>query len=570
MWTMIKNRERETGYHIRSGLFISGKYQTYAFCMRKVLLFHIYPVNTWREVTIKLLTGVPHEDIFVHVSLPEGMDREVVQSFLASFKGVKFVFYSGNSMHPEVDGMEMFRNTVDLSAYSILTYMHSKGVTKPESQNIRDWTELMRYFVIDRMEQCIRKFKKGYLIYGVNKITQSDFEADFFYAGNFVSVNLTNEMVAKIRSTPIDKDYHGLEGFWGKLCSSRQAFNAFHSWIDHYSNQFPESYYKSSEGRLRYSIVSLLYNRYYLLRDSFTKFVMMSKSNIRRALNLYRVTTPRELSLIFFNYLWRRRAEVKNPLLHRLLIFAVACSDKNITLSSHSSQMLQASWQENGKEVRMLLRKYTRDLLVFSEFFLEKEGYLSFVKKYSQNDMVQFVIDAGANIGCAAVFLHVYFPHARIVCIEPENSNYNLLVKNVDINAASKKITCLNNAVWNLITNLKLMQRDHSSDAFHVMQKEISDEVISTIPTITIPSVLNSFNSTRLDFLKMDIEGAEKALFEDDRHLEEFLPLTSSLTLEIHTEFISISEIKDRLLKYNFNVQVLPHSGESAFVIANK
>lgn len=550
-------------------MFIGNRHQTSTFFMRKVLLFHIYPVNTWREVTTKLLTDVSHDDIFIHVSLPEDANREVIQNFFALFEKIKTVFYSSNSIHPEVDGMEVFRKRIDLSAYSMLTYMHGKGVTKPENHNIKDWTELMRYFIIDRMDRCIHAFKRGYLIYGVNKTTQSDFEAEFFYAGNFVSINLTQEMLSKIQSTPIDKDYHGLEGFWGKLCSSQQAFNAFHSWIDHYSNPFPESYYKNAKGRLRYSIVSLLYNRYYLLRGSFTRFVIMLQSNFRRILNLYRVTTLRELVLILFRYVWRRKYQVKDPLLHRLLIFAVACSDQRIVLSSHSSQIIQATWKENGQVVKMLVRKYTRDFLVFSEFFLE-EGYLSFVKQYNQGNDVHFVIDAGANIGCAAIFLHTYFPNAHIVCIEPETSNFNLLVKNVNINTISNKITCVNKAIWNSVTHLNLMQRDYSSDAFHVMEKEISDEVISTVNTTTIPAVMKSFNTERLDFLKMDIEGAEKALFEDSEHLEKFLPFTSSLTLEIHTEFISTSKIVDQLSKYNFNVQVLPHSGDSAFVIANK
>lgn len=536
--------------------------------MQKILLYHIFPVNDWKEVTENLLSRVPHESMYVHVSLPDSITKEEVQNYLNSFGRIKAVFYSVNSNHPEVDGMEKFRTQIDLTQYTLLTYMHSKGVTKPTSQNIKDWTELMRYFIMDRMEQCIRVFKHGYLLYGVNKTTESDFEADFFYAGNFISVNLTPEMVSKIQSTPIDRNYHGLEGFWGKLCSSQKAFNAFHSRIDHYSNPFPESNYKNWKGRLRYSIVSFLYNRYYLRKASLLSFIKHVQFNILRVLNLYRVTTLREFFLILISFL-RRKNGILNPALHRVLIFAVSCTDRGIALSSHSPDILQASWNENGKRLKVDVRKYTRDLLVFSEFFIEK-GHLSFVKTYLQPEKVHNVLDAGANIGCAAFFLHAYFPEANIICIEPETSNFSLLKQNIEINDASGKIICFNQAIWNSITNLNLMQRDHSSDAFHVMEKKLADEVISTTSTITIPALMDQLKIAKLDFLKMDIEGAEKILFEDEHHLSQFLPFTTSLSVEVHTEFISASKVSEELARYGFQVQVLPHGGDSVFVIANK
>jgi len=536
--------------------------------MKKILLYHLFPVNNWKEVTQKLLSNVPHDDIIVHVSLPEGMNSEIVQQFLTVFPRVKEVFYSSNSNHPEVDGMEKFRSRIDLTQYSILTYMHSKGVTKPTSQNIKDWTELMRYFIIDRMELCTRAFKRGYLLYGVNKTTQSDFEADFFYAGNFVSVNLTPGMISKIQSTLIDKNYHGLEGFWGKLCSDRQAFNVFYSRIDHYSNPFPESNYKDRKGRVRYSIVSFLYNRYYILRGTLLNFSRGVQFNIRRIRNLYRVTTLREFFQIL-TYFARRKKGVTDPALHRILIFAVACTDRGIALSTHSPEILQARWSENGKALKIHIRKYTRDLLVFSEFFIE-EGHLSFVKTYASPQTVRTVLDAGANIGCAALFLHAYFPEANVVCIEPETSNFDLLKQNININNASLKITCFHHAIWNSITRLSLMQRDHSSDAFHVMEKEVADEVISTTSTLTIPGVMDKLRMSTLDFLKIDIEGAEKILFEDDRHLAEFLPVTTTLSVEVHTEFISASKVSEQLVRFGFQVKVLPHGGDSVFVIANK
>lgn len=240
--------------------------------MSKVLLFHIFPINTWKNVSDRLLAHVPHEDIFVHVSIdPELNNQEEVRSYLSAFPKVRSVFYSINSAHPEVDAMETFRANINFHQYSILTYMHTKGVTKPESQNIEDWTELMRYFVLDKMNLCEKAFKRGYLLYGVNKTPESGNQGhfkgiDFFYAGNFISVNLTAEVVQKIKTLPLPMEYYGLEGFWGKLCTNQQAYNVFYSRINHYVTPFPAYLYKSWIRRTRYSITAFLYQKFYQWR----------------------------------------------------------------------------------------------------------------------------------------------------------------------------------------------------------------------------------------------------------------------------------------------------------------
>ena len=47
-------------------------------------------------------------------------------------------------------------------------------------------------------------------------------------------------------------------------------------------------------------------------------------------------------------------------------------------------------------------------------------------------DRPSVIIDAGANIGLASIWFASKFPEARILAIEPEKSNYELLVRNVE------------------------------------------------------------------------------------------------------------------------------------------
>lgn len=284
---------------------------------------------------------------------------------------------------------------------------------------------------------------------------------------------------------------------------------------------------------------------------------------------MVRVCTFREFVTIVYLYFIKRNFDSRYAELHRLFIFSTACSDKGMTLKKNPSDLLLIRWDENGKELKMLVRKYTRDLMVFSEIFLD-DGYLSYLKNKEDRTEFKFIIDAGANIGCSVVYLSTYFENAQFVCVEPEYSNFNLLIKNVQINGLSTKVKCVNKAIWNTVTRLYLKQRDWSSDAYHVMDKDIDDEVISTTETTTISNILNDQRVGKIDFLKMDIEGAEKALFEDDDQLKEYLPNTKCIALEVHEEFISTARICRVLETYGFKFEVLPMVGDSAFVVANK
>ena len=58
--------------------------------------------------------------------------------------------------------------------------------------------------------------------------------------------------------------------------------------------------------------------------------------------------------------------------------------------------------------------------------------------------------------------------------------------------------------------------------------------------------------------MKIDIEGAEKNLFENAQDLK-WLARVKIIAIEIHNEFGTRKHIEDTLLKYNFKLQ---YSGE--------
>lgn len=220
---------------------------------RSVLLYHLYLKNNWKEVTTQLLTDVPHTDIYIHVAYNGRRDFAMLPFTLLWLKRrfkIKMIFISKNNpQYGECIGFEKFRKYINWEQYDIGTYIHSKGVTKPDSKPVADWRELMRYFVIERMDLCVKAFEERYALYGVNLFdgkgrTDHAFAyAPYLYRGNFVSFNLRN-IRAQFLETRLDFAYYGVEGFWGKLCGIDAAFNVFESGVAHYEQEFPEEFYK--------------------------------------------------------------------------------------------------------------------------------------------------------------------------------------------------------------------------------------------------------------------------------------------------------------------------------------
>lgn len=226
--------------------------------MKSIIFYNLYPKNHWKKLTHFLLSNVPHDVIIINVTLDKWdrlFHKKSITRFLNEIPKVTTVYFSENSKYGEVPGFEKMRKNTDLSDFGILTYLHSKGVTKPEKyDNINDWIKLMHYFLIDKFECCKDVFNNNYALYGVNK---SGYNADshygpfqfsrFHYSGNFVSVNL-NMVKDKFNNTPIERDYFGIEGFFGKLCEYNQAYNAHDSGANniqsHYFEPYPEKLYK--------------------------------------------------------------------------------------------------------------------------------------------------------------------------------------------------------------------------------------------------------------------------------------------------------------------------------------
>ena len=133
-------------------------------------------------------------------------------------------------------------------------------------------------------------------------------------------------------------------------------------------------------------------------------------------------------------------------------------------------------------------------------------------------------VDAGANIGYYTL-LAVRCGASRVYSFEPQESNYELLGKNVIINWMTSVVTFERLAVFSHTTNLDFFARNAypGNSSIGVSSAEQLKKWFDTADRVKVPAVsLDDYFSdkpSKIDLLKVDVEGAEPAVFEGARRV---------------------------------------------------
>lgn len=166
-----------------------------------------------------------------------------------------------------------------------------------------------------------------------------------------------------------------------------------------------------------------------------------------------------------------------------------------------------------------------------------------------------FIIDAGAHIGMSMLYFKWCFPKARIVCFEPSPETFILLQKNIDANRL-KDVIAIPAALSDTIGKATLYGRmgweetdtrgNSITEAWGAWQSSQSCQV-NTVR-------LSHYIQDVVDFLKLDVEGAEMLVLRDIAHKLHFV---KQLFIETHitkdTDFC-LSEIKTIFKNKDFHL----------------
>ncbi|PSF38061.1 hypothetical protein C7H19_06205 [Aphanothece hegewaldii CCALA 016] len=175
------------------------------------------------------------------------------------------------------------------------------------------------------------------------------------------------------------------------------------------------------------------------------------------------------------------------------------------------------------------LRLHSSDVQAFKQIFVE-DAY---------NFLVQIqpsiIVDAGANIGLASIYFANKYPEAKIIAIEPEQNNFQMLKKNVEPYA---NIIPLQAALWHKNEEIEIIDPGRGEWGFVIQNKDLqkysSDlqhDNHQTVIAMTVNKLINEYNLERINIFKIDIEGAEKEVFSNSA---TWIDKVDSLIVELH------------------------------------
>jgi FkbM family methyltransferase len=213
----------------------------------------------------------------------------------------------------------------------------------------------------------------------------------------------------------------------------------------------------------------------------------------------------------------------------------------------------EVSLSPNGFPAHVTLRAHSSDMRTCEQVLVDREYEIPGLRD------PQWIIDAGANVGLAAVFFAEMYPRARIVALEPEATNFEMLKRNT---SAYPQVTCIRAALWYKKGQLNLLDGGDGNWGFRTGEGDEGGlDTISTVPCVTRESLLAEFQIPRLDLLKIDIEGSEKEVFEASG---AWIDRVEVIAVELHDRFKRGCSRAFYNATADFDAEL--HRGENVFV----
>lgn len=140
-----------------------------------------------------------------------------------------------------------------------------------------------------------------------------------------------------------------------------------------------------------------------------------------------------------------------------------------------------------------------------------------------------WIIDAGANTGYSAVYFAQQYPSATVVAMEPDKGNFELLLYHAD---RYPNIVPVMAALWDVVGTVRLTDPGRGDWGFQV---DDAASVGVEVPALTVEAIMEQFQIDKVDVLKVDIEGGERAVFTNSR---SWIDHVDQIAIELHDRFV--------------------------------
>jgi FkbM family methyltransferase len=175
------------------------------------------------------------------------------------------------------------------------------------------------------------------------------------------------------------------------------------------------------------------------------------------------------------------------------------------------------------------------------------------------------VLDLGAYSGLTSIlFAEAVGKMGTVIAVDADQRNIECIKRNLSNYKRhfGKNISLLEGAVWEHNNGLEFSCEGNmgSSAASIVGNKRGS---VSKVPSFTLSSIANLFKLQRVDFMKVDVEGAEKVIFEDKDFFRNFLP---KIIIETHIvdNMMTTGKCISDLKSYGYKCEQIIQKGVTA------
>lgn len=210
----------------------------------------------------------------------------------------------------------------------------------------------------------------------------------------------------------------------------------------------------------------------------------------------------------------------------------------------------------DGYPVSLTLRPHYGDLAILYEVF-SQHAY-EFNAAELPPESVRWIIDAGANIGFASLFLAARYPNARILAVEPHPDNFALLKANT---AREPRIIPIAACLTGKPGQEVFITTEGRGSHF---QMNRAGEGVR-VPGRTIDELLAAHGFDAIDLLKIDVEGAEREIFAD----APFLARTRAIVAELHGDY-DAKRFNADIGRWGMTARLSEYAGEPNTFIATR
>jgi FkbM family methyltransferase len=168
---------------------------------------------------------------------------------------------------------------------------------------------------------------------------------------------------------------------------------------------------------------------------------------------------------------------------------------------------------------------------------------------YALTHQEQVILDAGANIGLFS--LHALSTgNASVIAFEPSPGNAKCLLVNLNDYVKAGRLQLVLKGVWSHETTLRFSTRNTNNPGGH----HISDDGEIEVSVTSIDQIVKEQGISQLDYIKMDIEGAELMALDGAREtIARFRPRLCVATEHTDDLFANAAAVIAKMKNFGYD-----------------